>query len=46
MLDPEHKEIDGTEFCYQPMMLKQSRKQFDQLSQRFGPAIASAIECW
>ncbi len=44
MLETEDKEIDGYEFRYQPMMLKQSRRQFDQLAQRFGPAIASAVE--
>lgn len=44
MLEPEDKEIDGHEFRYHPMMLKPARKMFDQLSQRFGPAIASAIE--
>lgn len=44
MLETEEKEIDGHEFQYQPMMLKASRRMFDELSQRFGPAIASAIE--
>lgn len=44
MLDPQETEIDGHEFQYHPMMLSPARKQFDELSQRFGPAIASAIE--
>ncbi len=44
MLEPEEKEIDGIGFKYQPLMLKQSRAMFDGLAQRFGPAIASAVE--
>ncbi len=44
MLETEEKEIDGIWFKYQPMMLKDSRRMFDGLAQRFGPAIASAIE--
>ncbi len=44
MLEPEEKEIDGIVFKYQPMMLKPSRAMFDGLAQRFGPAIASAVE--
>ncbi len=44
MLDAQETEIDGTVFRYQPMMLKKSRGMFAQLSQRFGPAIASAVE--
>ncbi len=44
MLEPEQTEIDGYEFQYHPMMLRPSRKMFDELSQRFGPAVASAIE--
>ncbi len=44
MLDPQEKEIDGIEFRYQPMMLKPARAMFDGLAQRFGPAIASAVE--
>ncbi len=44
MLEPQEKEIDGITFKYQPMMLKSSRAMFDGLAQRFGPAIASAVE--
>ena len=44
MLEPEETEIDGHEFRYHPMLLKASRRMFDELSQRFGPAVASAIE--
>lgn len=44
MLDPQEKEIDGTVFQYHPLTLKASRALFDKLAQRFGPAIASAIE--
>lgn len=44
MLEHEDKEIDGIVFRYHPMMLKQSRLTFDGLAQRFGPAIAAAVE--
>lgn len=44
LLPPEEKTIDGIDFMYQPLMLKQSRAMFDKLAQRFGPAVASAIE--
>ena len=44
MLDAQEKEIDGIHFMYQPVMLKQSRTMFDKLAQRFGPAVAAAVE--
>lgn len=44
MLEAEEKEIDGFTFRYQPMMAKKARALFDKLAQRFGPAIASAVE--
>ena len=44
MLEPEETTIDEHEFRYHPLTLKPARKLFDELSQRFGPAIASAIE--
>jgi hypothetical protein len=44
MLEPQEKEIDEIKFRYQPMMLKPSRAMFDGIAQRFGPAIASAVE--
>ncbi len=44
MIEAEDKEIDGHDFRYHPMMLKASRKQWDELAQRFGPAVAAAIE--
>jgi len=36
--------IDGTDFLYRPLDLKEARALFDKLAQRFGPAIASAVE--
>lgn len=44
MLDVEEKEIDGRTYRYQPLMLKPSRTLFDKLVQRFGPALANALD--
>lgn len=44
LITAEEKEIDGIRFRYTPLMLKQSRATFDELAQRFGPAIAAAVE--
>jgi hypothetical protein len=44
MLDKEEKEIDGNVYRYEPLKLKAARALFDKLVQRFGPAIANAVE--
>jgi hypothetical protein len=44
MLETHEKEIDGRTYVYQPLMLKPARALFDRLVQRFGPAIATAVE--
>ncbi len=44
MLEPEEKEIDGKVYTYQPLTLKPARALFDRLVQRFGPAVANAVE--
>lgn len=44
MLEPETTEIDGRTYEYTPLMLKPARNLFDKLLQRFGPAVASAVE--
>lgn len=44
MLEVEENEIDGLTYQYSPLMLKPARALFDKLIQRFGPAIANAVE--
>lgn len=44
MLEKEETEIDGNLYRYEPLKLKPARALFDKLVQRFGPAIANAIE--
>ena len=44
MLEIESKEIDGRTYHYQPLTLKPARTLFDKLLQRFGPAVADAVE--
>jgi hypothetical protein len=44
MLETHEKEIDGRRYVYQPLMLKPARALFDKLVQRFGPAVATAVE--
>ena len=44
MLESQTREIDGLTYTYQPLMLKPARALFDKLIQRFGPAIAAAVD--
>lgn len=44
MLDAEENDIDGLTYQYTPLMLKPARQLFDKLIQRFGPAVANAVE--
>lgn len=44
MLEAQENEIDGLTYQYTPLMLKPARALFDKLVQRFGPAIANAVE--
>lgn len=44
MLETKDFEINGVKYVYQPLMLKPARALFDKIVQRFGPALAKAIE--
>jgi hypothetical protein len=44
MIEPKTKEIDGCTYTYNPLLLKPARLLFNKLLNRFGPAIASAVE--
>jgi hypothetical protein len=43
MLEAKEREIDGIVFRYQPMTATPARKLFDELVQRFGPALGAAL---
>ncbi len=44
MIEPAQKEIDGVNYEFMPLQLKEARKQLDLLIKKLGPAAASAIE--